>query len=144
MGLIAPKKAGLPVIKKKFDKNTLMNRAVEMLASESEDAEGNVRTEIDQVLGRMLNTAKYAKSDKDATTAGKTLWEIAFGKTPVRVEEKEEELTEIVFRVNTKDKKLLEDAKERGDLECIDEEVYDDKVEIVIDEEGEDDVTYRV
>lgn len=144
MGYITPNRAATPALRKTHDKNSLKNRAFELLSSESEDAEGNVRTEIDQILQRAINTAKYAKSDKDATSAGKWLWEITFGKSPVAVEEKEEELTEIVFRVNTKDKALLEDAKKRGDLEAVDEEINDDKVEIVIDEDGEDDVTYRV
>lgn len=143
MGLIIPNKA-VPAVKKTVDKNYLRTRALELLSAETEDAEGNVRTEIDQILGRAINTAKYAKSDKDATSTAKWLWEITYGKSPVAVEEKEEDLTEIVFRVNTKDKALLEAAKDRGDLECVDEEVYDDKVEIVIDEDGEDDVTFRV
>lgn len=142
MGLIIPNKA-VPAVKKTVDKNYLRTRALELLSAETEDAEGNVRTEIDQILGRAINTAKYAKSDKDATSTAKWLWEITYGKSPVAVEEKEEDLTEIVFRVNTRDKKLLEDAKNRGDLEVEDEE-YPDKVEIVIDEDGEDDVTYRV
>lgn len=142
MGIIAPNRAATPAVKKSIDKSSLRNRAVELLASESEDAEGVSRKEIDQILARALNTAKYAKSDKDATSTAKWLWEIAFGKSPIMVEEKEEELPEIVFKVSSKDRKLLQDAKERGDLEIEDEEVEASKVEIEI--EGDEDVIFKV
>lgn len=120
------------------DKKSMKNRALEMLSQVEEDKEGMCCPVIDQILKRAINTARYARSDKDATSAGKWLWEIAFGRSPVAVEESEQELTPVVFRLNPKDKALLEDMSKRDDMP-LDE---DETERTVISIDGEPDMEF--
>lgn len=136
MGYITPNRVNTPAVKKEFNKAIMHDIAVRLLNEESEDAEGVMRSEAEMVMRRMLNTAKYAKSDKDATSAAKVLLDYTYGRPAVVSDDKQEELPEIVFRVHPKDKKLLEEASARGDVETPTEEELESKIEVEID--GED------
>lgn len=136
MGYITPNKANTPAVKKQFNTSIMHDVAVRLMNEESEDGEGVMRSEAEQVMRRMLNTAKWARSDKDATSAAKVLFEYTYGKPKVVEDDTQEELPEIVFRVHPKDKKLLEEATARGDVQEVSEEELDSKIEVEID--GED------
>ena len=133
MGLIAPNS----ITKKetlKFDKRILDQALANVAAETFTDNEGVIRTTADRLARRLWNTALYAESDKDATTAAKIILERMNGKPSVIVDEEKEEMPEIVLRVNPKDKAQVEALAQRTDLEL--DEKNDDK--IIVSIEGEE------
>lgn len=133
MGYITPVKKNEVSLKKVANKRILVDCAMELLAEEEEDAEGVIRSNAMQIMRRLVATAKYAESNKDATSAAKVLLDYTYGKPAIVSNEEQEEVPEIVLRVNPKDKEQLMALAARDDIE---QETPDDRV--VVDIEGEE------
>lgn len=130
MGLIKPN-AVSKIETKKIDRRILDNALAEYGAFAEEDEQGVICSNADRLARRLWNTALYAESDKDATTAAKIIYERMNGKPKVLVDEEKEELPEITFRVNASDAAKVKALSMRDDVE----EEPNDK--IVVEIEGE-------
>lgn len=131
MGYIVPKKNEVS-LKKVANKRILVDCALELLNETEEDEEGVERTNAMMIMRRLVATAKYAEANRDATNAASILLSYTYGKPSVVADEEQEEMPEIVLRVNPKDKAQLEALAARHDLE------HKEKDPVVVQIEGED------
>lgn len=133
MGFITPNRSTAVAVKKVASKKVLVDCAIELLNEEEEDEEGVMRTNAMQIMRRLVRTAKYAESNKDAIQATNTLLAYSVGKPAIIADEKEEEITPVVLRVHPKDKALLEEIAANGELDEPTQEELDSDIEVRID-----------
>lgn len=96
MGIIAPTNNK----KQKYvGSKKALSEAMSLAASQYIESplDGSQRTKWQAVVDRLYNTAIYAKSDKDATSAAKVIKEELFGRAPVRKQENKHEIPAIIF-----------------------------------------------
>lgn len=73
------------------------------------------------VVKRLYNTAIYAESDKDATSAAKVIAERLFGRAPVQKQENKHEIPAIVFTVKSSEIKDIEEKAARAEPDVQDD-----------------------
>lgn len=73
------------------------------------------------VVKRLYNTAIYAESDKDATSAAKVIAERLFGRAPVQKQENKHEIPAIVFTVKNSEIKDIEEKAARAEPDAQDD-----------------------
>lgn len=97
MGIIAPEKTTRP--KQYAGSKKALNEAMSYAASEFIESplDGTRKTRWQAVVDRLYNTAIYAESDKDATSAAKVIAERLFGRAPVQKQENKHEIPAIIF-----------------------------------------------
>lgn len=130
MGYITPKKNEVSQIRK-ADRHFLDNALMEIMQSESKDAEGNVRSNAQRLAATIMNDALYAETVKDRAIMAKLILERVGGKPSVIVDEEKEDLPEVVFRVNANDAKKIKALKELP----VSEDNSEDRVIVEIDGE---------
>jgi len=130
MGYITPKKNENSQMKK-ADRHFLDNALMEIMQSESKDAEGNVRSNAQRLAATIMNDALYAETVKDRAIMAKLILERVGGKPSVIVDEEKEDLPEVVFRVNANDAKKIKALKELP----VSEDNSEDRVIVEIDGE---------
>ena len=130
MGYITPKKNEVSQLKK-ADRHFLDNALMEIMQSESKDAEGNVRSNAQRLAATIMNDALYAETVKDRAIMAKLILERVGGKPSVIVDEEKEDLPEVVFRVNANDAKKIKALKELP----VSEDNSEDRVIVEIDGE---------
>lgn len=116
---------------KKADRHFLDNALMEIMQSESKDAEGNVRSNAQRLAATIMNDALYAETVKDRAIMAKLILERVGGKPSVIVDEEKEDLPEVVFRVNANDAKKIKALKELP----VSEDNSEDRVIVEIDGE---------
>lgn len=79
--------------------------------------DGSRMTMWQAVVKRLYNTAIYAESDKDATSAAKVIAERLFGRAPVQKQENKHDIPEIVLVVKDKELKTIEEKASRAEVE---------------------------
>ena len=94
MGIISPKTTKPYVSSKKALSQAMSHAANEFIES---PLDGSRKTRWQAVVDRLFNTAIYAESDKDATSAAKVIKEELFGRAPVRKQENKHEIPAIIF-----------------------------------------------
>ena len=97
MGIISPKttKTTKPYVGSKKALSQVMSHAANEFIESPLD--GSIKTRWQAVVDRLFNTAIYAESDKDATSAAKVIKEELFGRAPVRKQENKHEIPAIIF-----------------------------------------------
>lgn len=130
MGYITPKKNEVSQMKK-ADRHFLDNALMEIMQSESKDAEGNVRSNAQRLAATIMNDALYAETVKDRAIMAKLILERVGGKPSVIVDEEKEDLPEVVFRVNANDAKKIKALQELP----VSEDNSEDRVIVEIDGE---------
>lgn len=130
MGYITPKKNEISQMKK-ADRHFLDNALMEIMQSESKDAEGNVRSNAQRLAATIMNDALYAETVKDRAIMAKLILERVGGKPSVIVDEEKEDLPEVVFRVNANDAKKIKALQELP----VSEDNSEDRVIVEIDGE---------
>lgn len=130
MGYITPKKNEVSQLKK-ADRHFLDNALMEIMQSESKDAEGNVRSNAQRLAATIMNDALYAETVKDRAIMAKLILERVGGKPSVIVDEEKEDLPEVVFRVNANDAKKIKALQELP----VNEDNSEDRVIVEIDGE---------
>jgi hypothetical protein len=130
MGYITPKKNEVSQLKK-ADRHFLDNALMEIMQSESKDAEGNVRSNAQRLAATIMNDALYAETVKDRAIMAKLILERVGGKPSVIVDEEKEDLPEVVFRVNANDAKKIKALQELP----VSEDNSEDRVIVEIDGE---------
>lgn len=130
MGYITPKKNEVSQMKK-ADRHFLDNALMEIMQSESRDAEGNVKSNAQRLAATIMNDALYAETVKDRAIMAKLILERVGGKPSVIVDEEKEDLPEVVFRVNANDAKKIKALKELP----VSEDNSEDRVIVEIDGE---------
>lgn len=126
MGIISP---GEKNEKKYSGSKKALNDAMSYAASQfiQSPVDGSKITRWQAVVDRLYNTAIYAESDKDATSAAKVIAERLFGRAPIQKQENKHEIPAIIFA-------------ERGDtLQQIAE-----KATLAKDEKEEDNGTFGI
>lgn len=96
MGIICPNESkNKPYVGSK----KALNEAISHAASEfiKSPIDGTRKTRWQATVDRLFNTAIYAESDKDATSAAKVIAERLFGKAPVQKQENKNEIPAIIF-----------------------------------------------
>ena len=131
MGYITPKKKNEVSQMKKADRHFLDNALMEIMQSESKDAEGNIRSNAQRLAATIMNDALYAETVKDRAIMAKLILERVGGKPSVIVDEEKEDLPEVVFRVNANDAKKIKALKELP----VSEDNSEDRVIVEIDGE---------
>lgn len=96
MGIISPNTA---TPKKYVGSKKALSEAMSYAANEFIESplDGSRKTRWQAVVDRLFNTAIYAESDKDATSAAKVIKEELFGRAPVRKQENKHEIPAIIF-----------------------------------------------
>lgn len=130
MGYITPKKNEISQMKK-ADRHFLDNALMEIMQSESKDAEGNVKSNAQRLAATIMNDALYAETVKDRAIMAKLILERVGGKPSVIVDEEKEDLPEVVFRVNANDAKKIKALQELP----VSEDNSEDRVIVEIDGE---------
>ena len=130
MGYITPKKNEISQMKK-ADRHFLDNALMEIMQSESKDAEGNIRSNAQRLAATIMNDALYAETVKDRAIMAKLILERVGGKPSVIVDEEKEDLPEVVFRVNANDAKKIKALQELP----VSEDNGEDRVIVEIDGE---------
>ena len=130
MGYITPKKNEVSQLKK-ADRHFLDNALMEIMQSESKDAEGNVRSNAQRLAATIMNDALYAETVKDRAIMAKLILERVGGKPSVIVDEEKEDLPEVVFRVNANDAKKIKALQELP----VSDDNSEDRVIVEIDGE---------
>ena len=97
MGIIAPEKTSKS--KQYAGSKKALSEAMSHAANEFIESpiNGERKTKWQAVVDRLYNTAIYAESDKDATSAAKVIKEELFGRAPVRKQENKHEIPAIIF-----------------------------------------------
>ena len=124
MGIIAPTNNK----KQKYvGSKKALSEAMSLAASQYIESplDGSQRTRWQAVVDRLFNTAIYAESDKDATSAAKVIKEELFGRAPVRKQENKHEIPAIIFAERGDE---LEQIAEKASRDEDDPEDYDGPV----------------
>lgn len=131
MGLIVPRKNNQVV--KEFNKRILGDIVIRKLNEPCADLDGNICSNAEAVVDRLLATARSAESNKDASTAAKILFEYSMGKAGVVVEEQKEETPAVKITVSANSKEKLKELASR--TEFIEDDDEDEKF-IIEDDDG--------
>jgi len=145
MGIIAPtNKSGSKtyVGTKKAMSEAMSHAANEFIES---PIDGTRKTRWQAVVDRLFNTAIYAQSDKDATSAAKVIKEELFGRAPVRKQENKHEIPAIIFAERGDELTQIAEkaARAEDDPEDYDGPLnfgvkFDDGSELIVPAEDED------
>lgn len=97
--------------------------------------DGSRMTMWQAVVKRLYNTAIYAESDKDATSAAKVIAERLFGRAPVQKQENKHDIPTVVFVEKESELKAIAEKASRAEPEPDDYEVT--PIEIRLDDGSE-------
>lgn len=76
--------------------------------------DGTLKTNWQVVVDRLFQTAKFAESDKDATSAAKVIRDTLFGRPAVQKQEKLAEIPRTVFVIKGDELKQIEEKASRA------------------------------
>lgn len=122
MGIIAPRE------KRQENRYTGSKRALAEAMSYAANeyiespVTGEKVTKWQAVVDRLYNTAVYAESDKDATSAAKVIAERLFGRAPVQKQEKMTEIPVVVLAPREGEIKAIQDKAARAETDEDDAE----------------------
>lgn len=140
MGIISPNNNQVRPYK---GSKKALNEAMSFAASEfiKSPVDGTRKTRWQAVVDRLYNTAIYAESDKDATSAAKVIAERLFGRAPVQKQEKKHEIPAIIFAERGDTLQEIADKAARAEPDVEDNGaafgvVFEDGSEVLV--EGED------
>lgn len=97
--------------------------------------DGSRMTMWQAVVKRLYNTAIYAESDKDATSAAKVIAERLFGRAPVQKQENKHDIPTIVFVEKESELKTIAEKASRAEPEP--DEDAETPIEIRLDDGSE-------
>lgn len=145
MGIIAPqnnkKNYSKPASKKGLSE--AMSYAAGQFVESPVD--GTMKTKWQVVVDRLFNTAMFAESDKDATSAAKVIKEELFGRAPVRKQENKHEIPAIIFAERGDELTQIAEKAARAEDDPEDYDgpfnvgiQFEDGTEMVVEAEDED------
>lgn len=101
--------------------------------------DGSRMTMWQAVVKRLYNTAIYAESDKDATSAAKVIAERLFGRAPVQKQENKHDIPTVVFAIKEDELKDIAEKASRSESDNNYEEAetpigiqFDDGSEVLV------------
>lgn len=86
--------------------------------------DGSRMTMWQAVVKRLYNTAIYAESDKDATSAAKVIAERLFGRAPVQKQENKHDIPTVILAMKNDDLKAIEEKAARAEAEDDEDSDY--------------------
>ena len=146
MPIIAPEKTSKS--KQYAGSKKALNEAMSYAASEFIESpiDGSRKTRWQAVVDRLYNTAIYAESDKDATSAAKVIAERLFGRAPVQKQENKHEIPAIIFAERGDELTQIAEKASRAEDDPDDYDgplnvgiQFDDGSELIVEAEDDDD-----
>ncbi len=139
MGLIAPKEKSSG--NQYQGSKKALAEAMSFIANQMIESpiDGSRMTMWQAVVKRLYNTAIFAESDKDATSAAKVIADRLFGRAPVQKQENKHDIPEIVLAVKDDELKEIIEKASRAEPEndSFEEETsigvqFDDGSEVIL------------